>query len=189
MSRQEGLSWALFIFVSSIYVFYRLLFETGKKACFVVNICIYLVFASVLWLACLLYVCRVRLNGFIISNHSAFGHWCSQAQQSDHLRPLGLWPKGSCLSLYVSLALFFCYSSMPLSSKQKNPSSHGHQPLSSLFATSLSFTSMGEKGQGHTDKHTKVKRDKRETHSHTWLKWTFLVDCSLWAAVMRGLLG
>lgn len=105
----------------------------------------------------------------IISNHSERGHCSSLARQSDHLRGFlvyGLWPKAACLSLYVSLSL---YPLMPLFNNIQKPQQPWPSPLISSLLALLSTTPAscplppwGEKGQGHEDKHRKVKVEERE---------------------------
>ena len=72
----------------------------------------------------------------IISNHSEHGHCSSQARQSDHLRGclvFGLWPKASCLLLYVSLPPSLS-SNAPLQHTQ-NPWQPWPSPLISSLLT------------------------------------------------------
>lgn len=115
-------------------------------------------------------VCGVRLNGCIIRNHSEFGHWCFQAQQSDHLRDYLVngpkVPVSPCMSLLLSF-FFPGILQRPSPAHRKTPAAMAINPYL-LPLLPLSFTSMGGKGQGHEDKHKKSESGcEKDTHTLT----------------------
>lgn len=114
-------------------------------------------------------VCGVRLNGCIIRNHSAFGHWCFQAQQSDHLRDYLVngpkVPVSPCMSLLLSF-FFLVFFSAPLQHTEKP-----QQPWPSTLIFSLYYPCplppWGEKDKVMKINIKKVKVDARKTHTHS----------------------